>query len=339
MAFFKFRFPGKGGATDGRRRTTQPPKGLVRKSPAAQTESVESLRQRARHRVIGAAVLVLLAVIGFPMVFDTEPRPVGHVPLEVPGRNEVSITPGHMAPIVRVPHEESLLDNEEVVGGPVSGGMVGAVAGAAAGAGLAAQAQQATPQAAQQAAVQQEAAKAAQAAQERAAENERLAEQNRIQREQAAREKAAKDKADREKAAREKAAKDKADREKRQAEERKERQAEERRERQAEERKERQAKERVDRAEREKTDRAKTRDSDAGRFVIQVGSFADEGTMRTARTKLERAGISTYIQVITARDGTKRTRVRVGPFGSRAEAEAAAKRVQALGLYAGIAEI
>lgn len=36
----------------------------------------EELRTRARRRLIGAALLVLVGVIGFPLLFDTEPRPL-----------------------------------------------------------------------------------------------------------------------------------------------------------------------------------------------------------------------------------------------------------------------
>ena len=53
--------------------------------PAPQT--IEVVRRRARHRLIGAAVLVLLGVLGFPMLFDTEPRPVvGDIPIDIPAR-------------------------------------------------------------------------------------------------------------------------------------------------------------------------------------------------------------------------------------------------------------
>lgn len=53
-------------------------------------ESVDSLRQRARRRLIGSAILVLLAVIGFPLVFDHEPRPVApmDVRIEIPNRDQ-----------------------------------------------------------------------------------------------------------------------------------------------------------------------------------------------------------------------------------------------------------
>jgi DedD protein len=57
---------------------------------APQAESVEALRRRARHRLIGAVVLVLAGVAGFPLLFDTQPRPIPvDIPIEIPDRNKV----------------------------------------------------------------------------------------------------------------------------------------------------------------------------------------------------------------------------------------------------------
>ena len=42
----------------------------------AASESVDIVRKRAKHRLIGAAVLVLIGVVGFPLLFDSQPRPV-----------------------------------------------------------------------------------------------------------------------------------------------------------------------------------------------------------------------------------------------------------------------
>ena len=66
-------------------------------------------------------------------------------------------------------------------------------------------------------------------------------------------------------------------------------------------------------------------------MVVQVGAYTDADKLREARQKVERLGLKTYTQVIEA-DGGKRTRVRVGPFASRAEADAAAARLKAAGL-------
>ena len=50
-------------------------------------ESLEIVRKRAKHRLIGSAVLVLLGVIGFPLLFDTQPRPVSvGIPVEIPSK-------------------------------------------------------------------------------------------------------------------------------------------------------------------------------------------------------------------------------------------------------------
>jgi DedD protein len=56
-----------------------------------------------------------------------------------------------------------------------------------------------------------------------------------------------------------------------------------------------------------------------GRFVIQVGAFAESAAARDVRLKVERLGLKTYTQVVDTEAG-KRTRVRIGPFDSRDEA-------------------
>jgi DedD protein len=80
MAFFKFR---KNGAEQS--------------GPAPAPESLEVLRKRARHRLIGAAALVLLGVIGFPLLFDSQPRPVAvDIAIDIPDKAKA-------APLVAVP--------------------------------------------------------------------------------------------------------------------------------------------------------------------------------------------------------------------------------------------
>jgi DedD protein len=57
---------------------------------AAQPESMEVVRKRAKHRLIGTAVLVLAGVVGFPLLFDTQPRPIAvDIPIEIPSKNTV----------------------------------------------------------------------------------------------------------------------------------------------------------------------------------------------------------------------------------------------------------
>ena len=73
----------------------------------------------------------------------------------------------------------------------------------------------------------------------------------------------------------------------------------------------------------------------AARFVVQVGAFADADKAREARQKLESAGLKTYTHVADTKDG-KRTRVRAGPYASRAEADKAAEKIKGLDMPAAV---
>lgn len=74
------------------------------------------------------------------------------------------------------------------------------------------------------------------------------------------------------------------------------------------------------------------------RYVVQVGAFNDNTRMREARTKVERIGYTTYISEVDSPTG-RRTRVRLGPFKSKDEADAAAVKVKAAGLPANILKL
>ena len=71
------------------------------------------------------------------------------------------------------------------------------------------------------------------------------------------------------------------------------------------------------------------------RFVIQIGAYADAASVNSARQKAERAGVKTYTQVVQTASG-QRTRVRVGPFHSREEADKAAAALKRAGLPSGV---
>ncbi|MDD5028794.1 MAG: SPOR domain-containing protein [Rhodoferax sp.] len=76
MAFFKFRK--KGDTTDGGGAVGLP------------VQSVQELRRRAKYRLVGAAVLVLVGVIGLPLLLDRHPRPIPvNTPIEIPDRDKV----------------------------------------------------------------------------------------------------------------------------------------------------------------------------------------------------------------------------------------------------------
>jgi DedD protein len=81
MAFFKLRLPS-------RFSSTQTGADALSNAPA---ESVEVIRKRARHRLMGSVVLVLGAVVGLPLLFDSQPRPVAiDTPIVIPDRNQTS---------------------------------------------------------------------------------------------------------------------------------------------------------------------------------------------------------------------------------------------------------
>ncbi len=74
MAFFKFR-----------------KNGTEQSGPGALPESLEALRKRARHRLIGAAFLVLLGVVGFPLLFDSQPRPIAvDIAINIPDKSKTA---------------------------------------------------------------------------------------------------------------------------------------------------------------------------------------------------------------------------------------------------------
>ncbi len=56
---------------------------------ADQEATVQRLRQQARRRLLGAAVLVGIGIIAFPIVFETQPRPVPmDLPIVIPAKDE-----------------------------------------------------------------------------------------------------------------------------------------------------------------------------------------------------------------------------------------------------------
>ncbi|OWQ84162.1 hypothetical protein CDN99_24800 [Roseateles aquatilis] len=73
----------------------------------------------------------------------------------------------------------------------------------------------------------------------------------------------------------------------------------------------------------------------AGRFIVQVGAYADGKAAQDVRMKVERLGLKTYTQAVETADG-KRIRVRVGPFNSRDEADKAAAKVRGGGLTSAV---
>jgi DedD protein len=217
---------------------------------ASPAESIEVMRRRARHRLIGAVVLVLAGVIGFPLLFDTQPRPVAiDIPIEIPDRNKVK----PLAP-PQLPQ--------------ASGKVTQAPAPAPAPAPVV------TESKPEPVAAPAPVAKAEPPAPVEAKAEPKPEPKPEPKAAEAAKAKALQD--------------------------------------------------------------AKSVDaSPGGRYVVQVGAFAEKDKARQAQQKLERAGLRNYTNVAETKNGT-RIRVRAGPFASRAEADKAAQKIKGLDLPAAI---
>ncbi len=88
----------------------------------APVETVEMMRTRAKRRLIGALVLVVTAVVGFPLLFETQPRPaLVDVPIEIPDKAKVKplpappSAPSIPATAAKVDDKNSLTGKEEIV--------------------------------------------------------------------------------------------------------------------------------------------------------------------------------------------------------------------------------
>lgn len=279
MAFFKFRWPGQGE----QQQAEKPSK----RSRTPQAESIEVMRRRARHRLIGAAVLVLVGVIGFPLLFDTQPRPIPvDIPIEIPDRNKVAplVVP---APVADAPAAKPAAPATPEPA-PTAAAQRPAPSRTAAANGLA-DGEELVPSARPAPAKPTPAPAAAPAAAKPEVKHE---------------------------------AKPPAAPAPSPAPEPKPARADDSTRARA-------------LLEGRSTEASAAAGAEEARFIVQVGAFADAEKAREARTKVERAGLKTYTQVVDTKDG-KRTRVRVGPFTNRAEADKAAARIKALDLSASV---
>lgn len=287
MAFFKFRTRGQQG-NEGR------------SAPAAvPAESVETMRRRARHRLVGAAVLVLLGVIGFPLLFDTQPRPVSvDIPIEIPDRNKVKPLPVPATPAPAAP-TGAADGGSRVAAAPSTGGRM--ITETADGTEIDPGKPAAnTPPA--------ETKPAAEPKPERKPEPKPEPKPEAKPEPEPKPKPEAKPEAKPEPkpAAPKPASADDGNRARALLE-----------------------------GKPSNTSTKPVASEDSGRFVVQVGAFADADKAREVRQKLEKAGLKTYVHVAKTADG-ERTRVRVGPFSSRAEADKAADKVKGLSLSAAI---
>ncbi|KKI14124.1 MULTISPECIES: SPOR domain-containing protein [Comamonas] len=313
MAFFNFRWPGK-------KDEAESVAGAKRPSRLAQGESVEAMRRRARHRLIGAAVLVLIGVVGFPLLFDTQPRPIPvNIPIEIPDQanSAPEVVPGTQvasqtaAPSGRVAANASLDDGEEVLApsarpaAPAAAAVAPAapVVGAAAVGTAAAVASQVKPEPKPEVKPQPKPEPKPEVKPERKPEPKP---------------------------------------EKPKAEVKPEVKPEIKKPEAKPEPKHKPEAPKVDEAARARallegrstSEAAPAKEAAATneRFIVQIGAFAEVGKANEIKGKL---GTGAFTQTVDTKDG-KRTRVRMGPFKSREEAEKAAARAKALGLPASV---
>ena len=256
MAFFKFR---KNGAEQS--------------GPTPAPESLDVLRKRARHRLIGAAALVLLGVVGFPLLFDSQPRPVAvDIAIDIPDKAKaapLSAAPASAAPAAPVSEPAAVPDAATAAKqAPVVVVPAPDVVKAEPKVEPKAEAKpevKAEPKPEPKAAPKADGKADSKAS---AKPDEKTATSGKAQ------------------------------------------------------------------ALLEGKDPAKAAAA-APRYAVQVGAFADAQKAHEVRAKLEKAGIKTYTQVVTTADG-KRTRVRVGPWESKSEADKTAEKIKKLNLSAAV---
>lgn len=226
-------------------------------------DSVETIRRRAQYRLVGTAILVGVAIVGFPLLFDTEPRPLQvDLPIAIPSKDEVQplAVPGADKPVAvaKAPAAPVPAAVDQVTAKQPAATEPAASAAEDAAAAIKAQEQAAKAQEAEQAKQQALAVKQAEAARAQAILNGTQA-----------------------------------------------------------------------KAPATATDYP----NDGKRRVIQVGSFNDQGRAREVRMRLERAGITTYTQVVNS-GGSRFIRVRVGPFDDAKELQRYIDKVESLKLEA-----
>ncbi len=260
------------------------------KTPAARPErvrptamaddptEVQAARTQARRRLVGAVVLLLIGVVGFPVLFETQPRPLPiDTPIEAPHRDKVvSGLTGKDAPAPKAQPLPVLPADAGVEEAPASAASA-AVAAASAASKVAPLVLAAAPQAGSGSAPASSAAPAPALAKASAPPPKPAPPP----------------------AARPVAAPV---------------------------------------ALPEKPAAASTPSAEAGRYVVQAGAYSEAGKLREARAKIEKLGLKTYTQVVESDKGS-RTRVRIGPYASRGEAEAVADKVKRSGMPAAIVSL
>lgn len=259
-----------------------------------QAQSEEALRVRARRRLIGAVALVLTGVVVFPLIFETQPKPVAsNMTLVIPSQNQPGIV---QAPAASVPAMQAKA--------------AAAVAESSPKAFSQSPDNSSKPQTSQagqpQEAVASKPKPETKAQQEAPAESAITEPQPSVAKQPAAVVEQAKPKPSSHQIAGA---------------------------RQALAALEGKQPDQISAAQAEAALAEAGNASRTARYIIQAGAFADTKAAHEVRQKIESSGFKTYTQVVDTPAG-KRIRVRVGPFASREQADKALARIKALGLNA-----
>ncbi|MBT9516404.1 MAG: SPOR domain-containing protein [Methyloversatilis discipulorum] len=78
-------------------------------------------------------------------------------------------------------------------------------------------------------------------------------------------------------------------------------------------------------------------DGQSTAFALQLGVFSDAANVAKLRSRAKELGFASFTEDVQLADGQTRTRVKVGPFSSRAAAEAAQRKLEAAGMRSMIA--
>ncbi len=239
----------------------QPRTDTAADAPAAEPDAVAAARSRARRRLIGAAVLLGVGVVGFPLLFETQPRPVPvNIPIEIPRKETAApLAPPGASPAVPAASAAAVLPDADA---PAAAASVPAEIVERADTQARAMPPAAASKPARPSMTPAPAPLPAPTAPTAPAAPAAPA---------------------------------------------------------------------ADGARAQALLNGQAASATVGRVVVQVGAYSDPAKLRDARQKVEKLGLKTYTQEVQV-DGEKRTRVRVGPFASKAEADTAAARIKASGL-------
>jgi len=77
--------------------------------------------------------------------------------------------------------------------------------------------------------------------------------------------------------------------------------------------------------------KAETKTPASGSYFVQIGVFSDPDNVKQMQDKLNAKGLKTRVESVDTAKGQK-TRLRVGPFGGKKEAESALEKMKSLSL-------